>query len=179
MNKVLLETSWDDAPAEDMRIADMLRQYGLPGTFYIPIGYFERRTLTDQDVEKLSKDFEIGSHTVNHYSLRHLSEADLKYELEESKFALERNLNKEITSLCYPRGRYNDAVKAAAKKAGYTEGRTTKVLDTSLEYDPFEKGTTIHMYPRKEYNGKPVVEIAKEFIEKVSSEGGRFHLWGH
>lgn len=179
MPRIIVETSWDDGNFNDLRLAEMLQTYNLPGTFYIPLSYPEYQNITHNEIRGLAKNFEIGGHTIEHYSLREISPELAKSEIEGCKQMLETILGREITSFCYPRGRYNESVKQMVRNAGFTEGRTTKVLSTALTYDAFEKPTTIHMYPRKEYAGKPIVQIAFEYIDQVARDGGRFHLWGH
>lgn len=177
--KIKVETSWDDGNFNDLRIADLLTQYRLPGMFYIPIDYPQYHNLTQNEVRTIAKRFDIGAHTIDHYSLREISSDLARSEINGCKQMLETIIGREVSSFCYPRGRYNDLVKTMVREAGFTEARTTKVLSTAFAYDAYEKPTTIHVYPRKEYWGKPIVQIAYEKINEVAKNGGRFHLWGH
>ena len=64
-----IETSWDDGHELDLRLADLLRKYKLPATFYINTVSEEKREgkdLSEDDIVSLAKDFEIGGHTVSH-----------------------------------------------------------------------------------------------------------------
>ena len=62
---------------------------------------------------------EIASHTMNHPFLTNCTPADLIYELAESKAFFESALQQPIDFLCYPYGRFNAEVSAAARQAGY------------------------------------------------------------
>ena len=69
---------------------------------------------------------EIGSHTDNHVELDSLSKERLIRELVDSKSILETITGQEITALCYPAGKYNADVEAAAADAGYLSAVTTR-----------------------------------------------------
>lgn len=169
-------SSWDDGHIDDFKIAGILKALDLPGTFYIPdLGMFDK-----DDVSELHKmGFEIGGHTVSHVEdLKLLSDEDLEYEIRVNKEHLEDCIGEPITKFCYPGGRYDDRVIEAVKKAGYNSARTTVVLKDKAR-DDFRVDTTIHVYPRKEYEGKDWVTIAKEQAGLISQSGGVFHIWGH
>jgi peptidoglycan-N-acetylglucosamine deacetylase len=169
-------TSWDDGGVNDYYIADTLLEFNLPGTFYIQ----NDCDITKEQIKKLSENFEIGGHTVRHFSnLRLLSDEILKYEIEENKKWLEEIIGKTITKFCYPRGRYDDRVIKYVKSAGFTEARNTLILKTITE-DPFRSPTTIHICPiRTEYKEVPWIDIARKWAIKAANDNGFFHIWGH
>lgn len=68
----------------------------------------------------------IGSHTWSHPDLTRLSPERLQGELERSKKTLEDRLGIAITALAYPFGRFNRKVMAAAQRAGYRLGLTSR-----------------------------------------------------
>jgi hypothetical protein len=45
--------------------------------------------------------------------------------------------------------------------------------------DPYRINTTIHTFPRPEYNGKDWVEVARDYAKFASLHNGLFHIWGH
>jgi peptidoglycan-N-acetylglucosamine deacetylase len=170
---MLFEISVDDGSRLDLKFAELLRKYGLTATFYVPID----RELDWQDVIKLSKEFEIGSHTISHPSdIKLLTYAEQYAEIQNSKDLLESILNKEVTKFCYPRGRFDVTSLGLVREAGYKEARTTKVLHTKLDFDLMQKPTTIHIYDRKEYKGQNWFDKA---IEIIKERPAYFHLWGH
>ncbi len=67
----------------------------------------------NQELKFISKDnlIEIGSHGLTHSNLDMLNEQDLKAELLKSKKLLEEAIGKEITSIAFPDGAYNEKVK--------------------------------------------------------------------
>jgi len=172
-----LELSVDDGHQLDFKAIELLKKYKLPCTFYIP----SNSDLTGDEIKEIAKDFEIGGHTVNHrHDLKELSEAEIKSEVEDNKKSLEDLIGREITSFCYPRGRYNDLIKKIVKDAGYIEARTTKVFCIEEPIDPFEKHTTIHCYQRKEYQGFNWLDVAVgKYEECLKKPDSVFHVFFH
>jgi len=171
-----IETSWDDFSKHDTRIADLLRFYGLPGIFYVPVN----QTLGREDeLADIAKDFEIGSHTVNHEILNQIPKKAMQSEVADSRTWLQQETGQLINSFCYPKGRYDQSVIDAVKAAGYKEARTTKVLSTKTKQRHFEIETSIHVYPRKEYQDVPWLDLAKELHDRAKEDDGTFRLWGH
>lgn len=174
MNNVIVETSWDDGDILDLKLAGLMSKYHIPGTFYIPI---ERR-LPWRDVLTLSKEFEIGSHTVTHpHDMKMVVGDELFFEVQSSKEMWEAILCRPCKKFCYPRGRYDDFTVEAVKKAGYEEARTTIVGYFNPPQDPFRKHTTVHVAPRKEYNGTSWYDMALAAMDIPTLR--YFHLWGH
>lgn len=169
-------TSWDDGHIDDMRIAELLLKYRLPGIFFIP----DFGMLDVQEVEQLDRmGFEIGGHTCSHpEDLKMLSNEDLSYEIGANKQHLERAIGHSITKFCYPGGRYDERVIDRVREAGYTYARTTWVLKDRPR-DRFRVDTTIHVYPRREYEGREWQHIAKDYARQIADTDGVFHLWGH
>jgi peptidoglycan/xylan/chitin deacetylase (PgdA/CDA1 family) len=171
-------TSWDDGDVWDTKIAVLLKKYNLPGIFYIPTW----RDLGEMDIKGLVKDgFEIGGHTHTHsLDLKRLSCGQLIREIFDNKRYLENLINKEITSFCYPRGRYNEQVMQIVKEAGYKEARTTLVGHTDYPENKFKKHTTVHVRSgRKEYKNLSWFDYAIKKLDEAIEKDSYFHLWGH
>ena len=74
-----------------------------------------------------SSGIDFGSHTVTHPNLTRLSDAELSWELTESKISLESRLQQPIQSIAYPIGTasaFNDRVTAATAQHGFKIGVT-------------------------------------------------------
>jgi peptidoglycan/xylan/chitin deacetylase (PgdA/CDA1 family) len=170
-------TSWDDGDLLDIKMAQLLYKYKLPGIFYIA-----NRTnhLPDHDIYFLSRMFEIGGHTTSHPEDIKLLKGDLlENDIESNKAWLEEIIGREVTSFCYPSGRFNDETVDAVKKAGFKEARTTGKMNTDLPTDLYRINTTIHARPDK-YGGLPWLDVAKEQFEIAKAkEHGYYHVWGH
>ena len=177
-NKIEIITSWDDFRKEDERLIELLIKYEIPAIFYIP--YKEILKPEKLELAKLaSQYFEIGGHTVNHYILTAIEPAEMYSELTDGKSLLEEALGVEVTSFCYPRGRYNEKVIDMLKKVGYTNARTVDVGNVDFPTDPFRTKTSAHVFQRREYGGMSWTDYALEKLDYVMDFGGYFHLWGH
>lgn len=176
-----VEFSFDDGTRADIRTNRLLNKYGICGTFYIP----NCTELERDEIQIISKNHEIGGHTVNHPAdMKMLDDESLKFEIEENKKWLEGIVRKKIDRFCYPRGRHDARVQKAVRKAGYKTARTTNVFVTKRETPRVVQGTTIHAFARKEYRGTDWLELAKEYLElvhKLSIKDYKksFILWGH
>ena len=60
-----------------------------------------------------------SSHTVSHSCLNELNEKELRHELEYSKTYLQKILNQDVSSICYPKGLFNQAVVREANRLTY------------------------------------------------------------
>lgn len=76
----------------------------------------------DQAREMAAAGIAFGSHSVTHPNLARLTDAELGWELAESKRILEARLQRPIVTLAYPigtRAAFDERVMAAAKRAGF------------------------------------------------------------
>jgi peptidoglycan/xylan/chitin deacetylase (PgdA/CDA1 family) len=92
----------------------------LPGEYSLGI-----RSLSWSEIRGLSSDkVSFQSHTVNHPKLAHLDSEQIRAELIESRRALEAELGRTVTAVCFPAGVYNEQVLELVREAGYTIGFT-------------------------------------------------------
>ena len=188
----IVTTSWDDGYSQDIKLSNILENYGIKGTFYIPTINIEK-TLSGDDILSISKYHEIGSHTNYHFNLRGISPILCAEELKTSKETIEKLTGEECISFSYPFGIYDENVKELVKKTGFKSARTIKSFYTNV-LDPFEMHPTIHMANRGfKYCIKGSVKmelwgleqlfnwnsLAKKSFDKVYRNGGIWHLWGH
>jgi peptidoglycan/xylan/chitin deacetylase (PgdA/CDA1 family) len=69
--------------------------------------------------EWLSAGHQIGSHSLSHPNLRHLSSSAAREEIFGSKKSLEDRFGVEVNHFCYPFGSWNEPVRDLVKEAGY------------------------------------------------------------
>jgi hypothetical protein len=79
--------------------------------------------MTWNQIREMSRaGIEFGSHTVSHPNLAQLPADKLRWELQESKRVLERELQREVVAFAYPFGTrqsYDDGVVTAVRQAGF------------------------------------------------------------
>lgn len=199
MKSIVLTTSWDDGHRSDLRLAQLLREYGLKATFYIsPENQEFARCdlLTPQEIRDIGYDFEIGSHTLTHPNLPTISEKEAEREVVGSKNVLEQITGGAVNSFCYPRGAYTELHVELVKAAGYRYARTVRRYTFNVN-NPYEAGTSLHIYnhrsgfnlwrtarfvefrPIKAWRCLEWGMLGRAMFDHVLEEGGIFHIWGH
>jgi len=143
--KTIITTSWDDGTPLDLKLAKLLKKYEIPATFYVSTKNIERASMSPIQIREIAKDFDIGGHTVHHFDLTKVPLEMAWKEISVCKKELERIIDREVVSFCYPMGAYNYKVVEMVKKAGFKGARTINLLETKIK-NPFEIGTTIHVY---------------------------------
>jgi hypothetical protein len=162
-------TSWDDGHILDLRLAELLNQYGVKGTFYIP-KTGEHRSLSDSEVKSLSEaGFEIGAHTLTHRELTTLSLSEAREEIRGSKEYLENLIGKEVHMFCYPRGKYNERIVDLVREAGFTGARTVETFTFDVPSNPFCLGTTLQVFPFPlNFTSRGKVNLRQNFFHPLS-----------
>jgi peptidoglycan/xylan/chitin deacetylase (PgdA/CDA1 family) len=201
---VIVSTSWDDDSASGLKIADLLSARGLAGTFYVPSSRLgEASIFSASDLRTLAASgFEVGAHTISHKILTELEQPELTREVAGCKEVLQQILGKEVTTFCYPRGRFNARVVRAVERAGYRGARSTQILFSGATFPPYEMPTTVQAYPHRHSNYirnlvrlraisalvesvpdliffENWLQLGKSLFDRVLRDGGTWHLYGH
>lgn len=200
----VVTTSWDDGDATDLRIAALLCDRKLAGTFYVPIaGHHRPSVMGARDLLTLrAAGFEIGAHGTSHLTLPTCNQEQLTREVEFCKEHLENLLGDPVRMFAYPRGKYTNMVIRSVKRAGYAGARTTQMLAHNLAFNPYRMPTTVHVYPHSasvyvrnairaaDFAGawkylvhlrqaRSWVELSKALFDHMLQRGGIWHLYGH
>lgn len=203
MSLKIVTTSWDDGYKESEDIADLLSEYGLQGTFYVPVNAVKEKEIEDANpgtgllnVEQLrgiSENFEVGGHGITHRYLTEMTAERAEEEISGSKKQLEEIIDQEIHGFAYPAGKFNDKILNIVREVGYSYART--VGDGKLNFSQrYEVSVTLFCYdslvrkvkfsllaPFSEvyaFGGKWTDSVLKAF-EKVKEEGGVLHIAEH
>jgi peptidoglycan-N-acetylglucosamine deacetylase len=197
--QVIITTSWDDGHQLDLRLAELLAEFDMPGTFYISPFDAEFRIadrLANSEIEDLAQHFEIGAHTLTHPRLPTVSRQAASDEIVNSKMYLEDITGSMVSSFCYPGGAYNAEHVQMVRDAGFSYARTVERFRRDARADPLRAPTTVHAYshlvdiPQALHYGKlnPAAtwgiyshweRLAERLFDEVLAKGGVFHLWGH
>ena len=131
----------------------IMKKYGYTGTIFVvtkAIGntnFFdvekklqpENKIMNWQEIKELDQaGFVIGAHTVDHPHLAQVTPEAAKYQIEESKRALEHGLKKPVEVFAYPYGSYNDQVAQLTQQAGYRAAVTTELGLAKPDSNPFK-----------------------------------------
>lgn len=112
----------------------ILKKYGMKAVVFLVVSYIGKENLWDMTVGSRARHLswkdilemkewgiEFGSHTMTHRNLTKMTEADVEYELFESKRILENELG-TCTSVSYPFNRVNRTILQKTQEAGYRYG---------------------------------------------------------
>jgi peptidoglycan/xylan/chitin deacetylase (PgdA/CDA1 family) len=126
----------------------VLRRYDLTAIAYIVPGFIGRPGyLTWDQVLKLDKvGLTIGAHTLTHPDLTRQTAAVAAAQVGGSKAELETRLAHPVDDFCYPSGRFNPAVVALVRGAGFRDATTTA-------FGTFESPGTALYWPRMRIAG--------------------------
>jgi len=106
-----------------------------------------------------------GSHGATHGDLTRMDSDEVRAELERSKRAIEEHVGGAVGTVSYPFGRYNDAVAAIAREAGY---------EAAFSLYPSHTNTLFHRYAIRR-NGVYVIDTVP-VVEAKLSPGSLFWL---
>jgi len=189
-NNMIFTTSWDDGNILDIKLANLLSDYNIRATFYIPISW-KFKSLQNRDLRRISKKFEIGSHSVSHKDMTKISNGEIQFEVTKSKEILEKIMKRKISCFAFPFGKSNRNVQEIVKKANFMFARTTEEFYLEFPRNPFASNISISvsnnpmriLFPNGFYlklkNGLKWERIAKEMLSRSLKRNSVFHLHGH
>ena len=183
-----LTLSYDDGVEQDARLIELMKQYGVRGTFNVSYGnicppdriYEEGRIHRPMTLEQMKKVYdwdgvEIAAHGLHHPYLERLVPSVAMREIYEDRLGLEKEFGGLVRGMAYPYGTYNDQVVEIARKCGIRYARTTqKTMRFDIPKDWLRLHPTCH-------HAKPeLMDLTDEFLaKKVEQEPMLFYLWGH
>jgi peptidoglycan-N-acetylglucosamine deacetylase len=192
MKPLIITTSWDDGSYQDEQISNLLKKYGIKGTFYIPKNFLPN-SLSPDLICNLDTYHEIGAHTMNHVELPNIPTERAFNEIHDSKLYLEDLLGHDISMFAYPKGLYNSKVKQLVQKSGFLGARTVDYVGLKNISDPYSMGVSLLMQ-----NGSPIFSLksaiqynldiksvidweirVKELFDYSYRSGGVLHLFSH
>lgn len=116
--------TFDDGWRDQLNAADVLSAHGMTGTFFITSGHFsDELYMTEDDVARLSKVFEIGAHSHTHFPKFEAGKPNLTEmvgELVISKFSLSKIIGKQVTAYAWPYGYTTLEAVQYAERLGMT-----------------------------------------------------------
>jgi peptidoglycan/xylan/chitin deacetylase (PgdA/CDA1 family) len=148
-----LATSWDDGHSSDLRIADVLSERGVHGTFYVLRENHERPALTARERADLAAHplADVGAHGLTHRRLTRMPPAEAEHEIAGSKAWLEDELGRPVEMFCYSGGLFSSWMPGHVKSCGYLGARTTRGHRLDLGDDPYALPTSMQVYPHSSW----------------------------
>jgi peptidoglycan/xylan/chitin deacetylase (PgdA/CDA1 family) len=131
----------------------LLKKYNITATLFVTTDFIDNKLtkVTEKHPNRKSMSWkqlneikqygvEIGSHTVAHHDLDKLSDAELEFELVQSKKIIDEKLKQNTKSFCYPRNIYGKREILAVDAAGYDiacatqTNKNNKIRESKYEF---------------------------------------------
>lgn len=201
----MITTSWDDGDPLDLRVAEMLAEHGLAGTFYVPRRW-ARPTMDDAQLRTLSQQgFELGGHTIDHVVLTQTPDDEAASQIRDSRHWLSDVMGRDCTMFCPPTGRFKARHAAMIAQAGYVGYRTVELwstdrprrgadgllqLPTTIQAQPHGKLPVLRNIVKRQSTANLTrylrlgrtgdwLDHLERCVSLVVERGGVLHLWGH
>lgn len=146
--------TFDNGYPEQVRFAPrVMSRYGWPGVLneitegHLPPSYIW---------PIIHRGWEVDSHSLTHPDLTTETAAGLWAQVHDSRVYLQKTFHIPVNSFCYPSSKYDAAVIAAVKRAGYTNAVT--------EGDAYATRADPYLLPRFEIEGG-VSELAADLLD--------------
>lgn len=142
----------------------ILKEFNMNAVIFVIPSYLDSGVYLKRSEVKEMSDYgiDIESHTYSHKRLGDLSYEEQLKEVSLSKKAISDIIGKDVTSIAYPEGIYNDNTIKAVKKAGYKMGFTIKRGYADRDDDIFQLNRVCVDYT---YEGKNLLYVLK-YIDK-------------
>ena len=183
--------SYDDAVLEDFRLIDIMKQYGLRGTFninsahYREEGYYkdsDKKTGRRMPMAKATALYgqdgiEPALHSLTHPFLNYLSKPQIAYEIAKDRENLEKQFGHIVRGMAYPNNSYSEDVIRVLEDCGIVYARTTESTHG------FGLPTNwLRLNPTCHHSDPSLPELTKKFIAESPKDYRQpwlFYLWGH
>jgi peptidoglycan/xylan/chitin deacetylase (PgdA/CDA1 family) len=148
MKNSLITISVDDGHPTDLRMADLLAEFDLKATFYIPAtdDRLHLPILTNGEIRQLATQFEVGSHTLHHVALTEMPLDISRREIIDGKSWLEDVVERPVRAFCYPRGKFNSDVARLVAEAGFDGARTSMQNVVAPSRHAYAWGVSTHAF---------------------------------
>lgn len=186
-----LTLSYDDGIDDDIRLIEIMKRYGLKGTFNLNTGTYATKEnyakgdrscgyrMTYEQVSELyaQEGIEPALHSLTHPFLETLPKAQVAYEIVKDRDNLEKQFGTIVRGMAYPFGTYSDDVVRVLEDCGICYCRTVKnTRKFDLPTDWLRLNPTCH------HNDPLLFDMVKQFTESAPAEIRQpwlFYVWGH
>ena len=175
--------SYDDGTKYDEKLIEIMKRYGLRGTFNISSAFFGNGIyLSKQGAKDLytQDGIEVAVHGRQHLPLSELPCALAVKEIISDREALEDMFSTIIVGMAYAEGSYNDRVVQILQDCGIEYARVGKASNNfSLPTDWYRMSMTCH------HNDPTLNELLDKFLSDPKDlyiwhdNPKLFSLWGH
>ena len=205
MGKKYFTLSFDDGLEQDKKVLELMKKYGLRGTFNLnsgmfglqgevkgigtfsfqdceagirhhwPFSYVPHNRIPEDEIRDVYAQMEVATHGYRHEPLGKVNDSTMQRSVNQDKEILERLTGKQILGHAYAHGSTSPAVEQHLKAQGYLYARAV------LPSGGFE-------YPENPLNFRPssslimgnTMKLVKKFLEAEADDRDLLlYLWGH
>lgn len=173
--------SYDDGILADLRLIELMKKYGVKGTFNINTHHYENgnepdNRLTKAQIKAIADDprFEIACHGHRHPYYTYLPITTVTDDILENRKIVEEITGQIITGFAYPYGPYNKVSEQAIESVAIAYARTVKATN---EFDLPENWLQWH----PTCHHKAALENFEKFMGDVNPiiKPLVMYVWGH
>ena len=177
--------SFDDGNIDDIRLVELLRKYGLKGTFNLSSGLLTNsggwtfrntkqvKHINFMDYPNLYDGFEVATHSYSHPHLEQADDNTVYNEIKLDKMLLQYMYGYEIRGMALPFGTYNERTVEIIRDCGIKYCRTVKATHN------FDLPTEVILNPTCHFMDNKLFSLAEDFLNTEYSEAKLFYIWGH
>lgn len=119
----LVALTFDDGYRDNLTTAlPLMEKYSIPATIFMVAGFVNREGyLSAADLREIAKHplVTIGSHGLWHRNFNELSETEARFELTESRRALESIIDRKVALMAWPYGECSAHLEQLSAESGY------------------------------------------------------------
>ena len=182
--------SFDDGITQDMKLIEMLNDYGLKCTFNLNSELLGNHTflirqnrrichykIRPEDVKYVYEGHEVAVHTLTHPTLTELPEEEIIRQVEEDRINLEKLVGYDVVGMAYPNGPNDDRVAEILKNK--TKIRYSRTVTNT---DSFDLQDNLYRFKPNVCGSTDfdrLMEMAQRLVELKADKPQIFYVWGH
>lgn len=176
---------WDDGVEDDIRLCEMLREYGAKASFNLNPGLHSAtrgapwRHKDVKDVRRLAlpelpavyDGFTIANHSVSHPWATRIPLDEWRREVEDGRKQLQDIFRQPVLGFAYPFGDFDQATSEVVKEAGHVYARTCENATPCLPVaDPMKMPSDCH---------HAAADFWQRYERAKAAGAPAFYFWGH
>ncbi|MBQ6819243.1 MAG: polysaccharide deacetylase family protein [Clostridia bacterium] len=183
--------SYDDGVIQDIRLIELMNQYGLKGTFNLnsevlgtkgmltyegkKIAHYK---IHPQDVPQVYEGHEVAVHTLTHPNLTQLPPGEVIRQVEQDRLNLSELVGYEVVGMAYPCGGVNNDERTADIIKEHTGVKYSRTITSN---GCFDKQENLYRFNPSAYHldFDRLMELGRQFIELDAQTPQIFYIWGH